>query len=116
MESFNGKLEVGMQAMVIGCKRPVNSWVIGKMVTIEALHQKGEFVPEQFLSELWFSEGHDPSAFLSNCAIVSGIHVNKAIVSNHAVINEIYLMPLPPLEEPSIDECTFTPILQKEAA
>jgi NDP-sugar pyrophosphorylase family protein len=102
MQSFNSKLEVGMQAMVIGCKQPKNSWVIGKMVTIEALCQKGENVPDEFLSEQFKAEDSDRTPFLSNVAIVRGIHVNTSILFNHAVINEMYLMPLPPLDDDAI--------------
>jgi hypothetical protein len=102
MESFNSKLEVGMQAMIIGCKQSKNSWVIGKMVTIEALHQKGESVPDQFLTEECKAATSERHPFLSACAIVRGIHVNNVIIEDHAVINQVYLMPLPPLDDDAI--------------
>jgi NDP-sugar pyrophosphorylase family protein len=102
MQSFNPELKVGMLAMIIGCKQPKNSWVIGKMVTIEALHQAGESVPYAFLTEEFKAGNSDRSPFQSNCAIVRGIHVNTSIIEDHAVINQVYLMPLPPLDDDAI--------------
>ena len=102
MQSFNPELKVGMQAMVIGCKQPQNSWVIGKMVIIEALHVKGGQTPDEFVSDLFKASGQAKGGYASNVAIVRGIHTNPAIIENHAVINQMYLMPLPPLDDDAI--------------
>jgi hypothetical protein len=102
MQSFNPELKVGMPAMIIGCKQPKNSWVIGKMVTIEALCEKGEAVAEPFQSEQWKATGYEGGTFISDVAIVRGIHTNPAIIDDHAVINVTYLMPLPPLDDDAI--------------
>lgn len=102
MQGFNRELKVGMQAMIVGCKQPKNSWIIGKMVIIESLHEKGEKVPDEFLSDDFKSSGNDHSAFLSNVAIVRGVHMNTSIIEDHAVINQAYLMPLPPLDDDAI--------------
>lgn len=105
MQSFNPELKVGMPAMVIGCAKPENRHVIGKMVTVEALFKQGDKVPAEFLS----IHAGPTQAFLSDVAIVSGIHVNRALIENHAVINVKYLMPLPPLDDDVIIEATEKP-------
>lgn len=108
MQGFNPELKVGMLAMIIGCKQPKNTWVIGKMVTIEALHESGENVPDEFLTKEFKAGGNDRSPFLSNVAIVRGIHVNTSIIEDHAVVSQMYLMPLPPLDDDVIIEATQT--------
>lgn len=102
MQSFNQELEIGMMALIVGCKQPKNVWVIGRMVTIESLHQKGEQVPDQFLSDSFKGSGKGKTVFETNVAIVRGIHTNVSILEDHAVIDQKYLMPLPPLDDDAI--------------
>lgn len=97
---MNPELKVGMLAMIIGCKQPRNSWIIGRIVTVEALFRIGECVPEQYRSE--FGIQHDPEvrgAFKVDVAIVSGYNVSPLIIDNHGVIGQRHLMPLPPLDD-----------------
>lgn len=102
MQGFNPELKIGMQAMIIGCKQPKNTWVIGKMVTIESLHVVGEQVPDQYLSDSFKENQQSKGSFTVNVAIVSGVHTNESLLENHAVINQAYLMPLPPLDDDAI--------------
>ncbi len=110
MKSFNPELKVGMQAMVIGCKQPKNSWIIGKVVTIEALCVIGESVPDEFRSAL--AQQTPPESrgkFVIDVAIVSGYHTNPSMAENHGISDRKYLMPLPPLDDDVIVESTETP-------
>jgi len=97
-EPFNQELKVGDPAMIIGCRNPENSHVIGKMVVIEALVEAGKCLPPEFTA-LGFVAGHIST---ERMAIVSGIHTHYLLIENHANIAAKYLMPLPPLDDDAI--------------
>lgn len=110
MQSFNSELKVGMQAMVIGCKHPENSWIIGRVVTIEALFVIGESVPYEFRSPLGkLTPPERRGKFAVDVAIVSGYHTNPYMAENHGISDRKYLMPFPPLDDDAIIESTETP-------
>lgn len=97
---MNPELKVGMPAMIIGCKYPRNSWIIGRVVTIEALFRVGECVPDQYRSE--FAKEfpcESRGSFKVDVAIVSGYNVSPFLIENHGVIGQRHLMPLPPLDD-----------------
>lgn len=110
MQGFNPELQVGMLAMIVGVKHQENAHKIGQTVVIEGLANVGE------VRDDWFTEIHMGVALQHNLALVSGIGPTPGIVGGFSLIRQKYLMPLPPLEDPSIDDCTFTPIVQKENA
>ncbi len=110
MQSFNPELKVGEQAMIIGVHNQKNAHKIGKIVVIEGLANAGEVCDD------WFTEIHMGVSLKYDLALVSGIGDTPGIVGGFSIIQQKYLMPLPPLEDPSIDDCTFTPIVQKENA
>lgn len=98
MKPFNNEIEVGQKALIIGCKHPENSWVIGMTVTVEGLFLKYESVPDEFRSELGRRTPHDRRGkFIDDSAVVSGFNINDFLRENHAVIARKYLMPIPPL-------------------
>lgn len=103
MEGFNNKLEVGMQALVIGCSKPENLYVIGSVVTVEAILPKGSEMPKQFMSQLardLIESGKNTWPPLEKDRIVvSGVHTSDLIELNHATFEPKYLMPIPPLKE-----------------
>lgn len=107
---MNPELKVGMLALIIGCKHPQNSWIIGKTVIIEGLFTIGECVPDQFRSDA--AKRTPPErrgAFTTNVAIVSGYNTSPWILENHGVIGQQHLMPLPPLDDDAIIHSTETP-------
>lgn len=95
MEMFNDKIEVGMQAMIIGTRFPHNSHLIGKIVTVEVLTHVGQVVPKQFiLGDLEGIQSKIEGAFVFSPDIkFSGMK------PGYSHLNRKYLMPLPPLKE-----------------
>lgn len=95
MEMFNDKIEVGMQAMIIGTRFPENSHLIGKIVVVECLTHKGEIMPQQFVvQDLEGLESKIEGAIVFSQDIkLKGMH------PGYSHINRKYLMPLPPLKE-----------------
>lgn len=107
---MNSELKVGMKALVIGCKHPKNSWIIGRMVTIEALCVMGESVPDEFRSPMAQLTPPDRRGkFVVDVAIVSGYHTNAHMAENHGISDQKYLMPLPPLDDDASIFHTETP-------
>jgi hypothetical protein len=96
-----GKLEVGQQALIIGCRDPKNSWVIGKVVVIRALLSIGEAIPDDLLVPPYVG-----SDLICKCdgAIVEGLTFTPALIADHTLINVKHLMPLPPLKEKQIEK------------
>ena len=43
------ELEIGMPAMIIGCKRPENSYLIGTVVKVEAFWNKGDDITSFYI-------------------------------------------------------------------
>lgn len=97
---MNPELKVGVPAMIVGCKHPENSWLIGKVVVVEALFQIGEVLSDEFRSELMKKTPPEARApFTLDVAVVSGCQVNENMLVNHCVVAQSHLMPLPPLDD-----------------
>lgn len=102
MQSFNPELKVGMQAMVINVHHPENTHLIGKLVMVEALLSVGESVQE------WYDSAYTVLPLKFNMAIVTGVGTGKHHKDGYATFKQIYLMPLPPLDDDAIIEATQT--------
>lgn len=99
METFNDKIEVGMQAMIIGTRFPENSHLIGKIVTVEALYEEGEQLGHLFYPITEVKAGH----ILAHIS-AEGLYLEmngSSLPSNESLLQPKYLMPLPPLKEKS---------------
>lgn len=110
MESYKSELQVGMPAMIVGVHHPENSHFLGKVVMVEALMFIGESI------QAFYKPDYAVLPLKMDMAVIVGIGTGKHHLEGYSTIQQKHLMPLPPLEEPSIDECTFTPIVQKEKA
>jgi hypothetical protein len=96
MERFDSRIEVGMQAIVIGTKYPVNSYLIGRVVSVEALTEKKKKMPPEYLDDGM----DDPTISEIDGAIVQGEGLQHfGLKPNLVHISRKNLMPLPPLEE-----------------
>lgn len=95
MTPMNNDLQVGQQAIIIGCHNPENSGCIGKVVTIVDFVNKGEPLPDFYMQ----IENVDKFAAKVNLAVItdSGAAPDNVMIENHIFINVKYLMPLPPL-------------------
>lgn len=111
-------LEAGMKVMIVGCSTPSGSKYIGRVVQLHQILERGDvFDPEAVKRE----EG---SIVIWDANRTAGLVYHPALgniddddfVPEYAVFDIRYLMPIPPLEDPGIDECTFTPIVQAEPA
>lgn len=108
MQPFNNMLAVGMKAMVINTFQECNRHLIGKVVTIEALPDKGDDV------SMYFDVPENVvvrANYVSPVAITSGIDAQasskdsngNSIKYGFADFKREYLMPLPPLNEKEIE-------------
>lgn len=100
---MEGKLEIGQLAMIIGCRHPENSWVIGNMVTVEAILSAGSKMPAQYMAD-WMRDRIESGKALwpdlpEDRVIVSGVNTSDLHGKNYASFNPKHLMPLPPLPE-----------------
>lgn len=107
-------LKVGMKALVIGARTPIGQQYIGCEVTLESHFENGEVVSENVVQPFRVR-------FLSGNSgwVVSREGLQSHLTSfkpGYALFATHHLMPIPPLADPGIDECTFTPIIQKENA
>lgn len=95
MEMFNNKIEVGMQAMIIGTRQERHACYIGKIVTVEYLTERRGEIPVQYLLEEFVpvtSSIQGAVVFLEEISI-------EGMQPGYSHINRKYLMPLPPLKE-----------------
>lgn len=107
-------LQVGMKALVIGCHTPQGEKWIGSEVQIHQLVGFGDRVDPSVIrveGPMYCTEGD--SAIVYREGLISRM---EAFCVNFGCFDVKHLMPIPPLEDPGIDECTFTPIIQKEHA
>lgn len=106
-------LKVGMRALVVGCHTKEGEKYIGCEVQIHQLLEIGDPVDPGVLrdKEPMVCQKEGPSAVVYRDGIISR---NQRFCVNFACFDIKHLMPIPPLEDPGIDECTFTPIIQKE--
>lgn len=110
---MQGKLEIGMPAMIIGTGSPENSWLIGSVVTVEGFWKMGQDVTDVYLgvreAGLTVEVGPKCIAYV----LVSGCKRTGKTKSGDfkmrpgfANIQEKNLMPLPPLDDDAIIEAT----------
>ncbi|AMR57502.1 hypothetical protein vB_PsyM_KIL4_0100 [Pseudomonas phage vB_PsyM_KIL4] len=104
---FEGKLEIGGLAMIIGCTKPENNWIIGKIVKIEMFTSVGDNLTWLYPSAAATGTVIEDTPEIAIC---SGLSTNNTtnmghpILKNHIKIGKKYLMPLPPLEEEELVE------------
>lgn len=108
MQQFNNQLQVGQLAMIINTTQPENAELIGKIVTIEMLPNKGDDI------SMFFDRNHskviereDGRAFCSGVSPPKNVTLEDGtpLIDNHVRIKREYLMPLPPLpEEDNIEQ------------
>ena len=96
MKPFNNMLEVGMKAIIIGTRLPENSWLIGKVVTVECFLSSGEEIPQRYTTSD-MKTGQLAEIFV----VVSG-EIGRLTTrwrEGFRMFNPKNLMPLPPLDE-----------------
>lgn len=101
---FEGWLEIGGLALIVGCEKPENSWVIGKIVTIEVFNNLGDDITWLFPTARFVQETYPDMVVCSGVDSKSVTSHGQAILPNHLRINKKYLMPLPPLEEEELQK------------
>lgn len=111
--AVNSELHVGCKAMVIGAITVLGQRHIGKIVTCEKFVPEGvevEYKGYGFAAgvEAWLVSSESGEKF--SLINPNGDYFEEpfgAFASRH-------LMPLPPIVDPGIDDCTFTPIKNQE--
>lgn len=106
-------LEEGMKALVIGARTPVGQQYIGCEVVLMQRFVHGSIIDQPFAeSPVHYTSANDGVGWVVyREGVLSSL---GSLKENFLLFNEKHLMPIPPLEDPGIDECTFTPIVQKE--
>lgn len=108
---MDNKLYEGCKAMIIGGKTEEGKKLIGKVVEVVQYVPMNTDTPykgRNFLlldTDGWIAEGE--GLFVRS-------HAGKVYPGSIGCFEGKYLMPLPPLEDPGIDDCTFTPIKNQE--
>lgn len=110
---MQGKLEIGMPALIIGVGAPENSWVIGSVVTVEGFWKVGQDVSDAYIG---VKESGSSVVVGNKCValvLVSGCKRTGRTMSGEfympagfANLQEKNLMPLPPLDDDAIIEAT----------
>jgi carbonic anhydrase/acetyltransferase-like protein (isoleucine patch superfamily) len=99
---FEGKLEIGGLAMIIGTAKAENRWLIGGIVTVEAILAKGADIGVWYLTPPNAIMGKLPEnlVVVSDCK-KTGVSLSGLIpmLEGHCCFAPQYLMPLSPLEE-----------------
>lgn len=106
-------LKVGMKALIIGARTEHGQQYIGMEVTLVQHVNTGDRI-EVGVNQPFKVLLESDMFVVQRDGITS--HATRAFKSGYAAYDAKYLMPIPPLEDPGIDECTFTPIVQKEKA
>lgn len=99
---FDGKLEIGMLAMIINTRHEANRSLIGKIVTIEEIPAIGDDVSHLFPTATNVIRENHPDIVI--CSGASAPY--PSVTSRGDAVREGYvrlasknLMPLPPLDE-----------------
>lgn len=108
---FNNELKVGDKAMIIGAYTSEGKNCIGKIVTLLEFVPKGtkywaKFPNDEAEVDLWL---------VDNVPALNNIWA-EFVPKDTALFDKKFLMPLPKIEDPGIEDCTFTPIKQAEKA
>ena len=110
---MQGKLEIGMPALIIGVGAPENSWLIGSVVTVEGFWKVGQDVTDVYLGVR--EAGHSivvrekciGLVLVSGCKRTGRTQTENFCMSpGFANLQEKNLMPLPPLDDDAIIEAT----------
>lgn len=110
-------LKVGMKALVIGCHTPEGEKYIGSEVQIHQIAEFGDQIDPGVIEGDTPFYNHDPRIGATAIVYREGLKsIVRRVRNDFACFDVKHLMPIPPLEDPGIDECTFTPIVQKETA
>ena len=108
-------LDIGMKVMIIGCQTLEGQRYIGRVVTLHQILTPGAIIDPNSVkdTDVEYSSGLTGGVVFHE---ELGNYAADEFKPEYALFNLKYLMPIPPLEDPGIDECTFTPIIQKEHA
>lgn len=100
MQKFEGKLEVGGLAIVIGCRWSENSWAIGKVVELHAATPVGGRVSCKYTrNRKSFHNQLDSDGWV---IYIDG-HRGSLMNDGFALIESKYLMPIPPLSDNELE-------------
>ena len=112
MQGFNQGIQIGQQALIIGTRQLKNSFLIGRIVTVEDFWEAGEDVSRSYLEAEGRQIIYNGSAD-GPCAVVSSSdykHTGKtksgefSMPTGRFPILVKYLMPLPPLDDQTYSE------------
>ena len=107
-------LKVGMKALIIGSRTKSGERFIGWEVLLEQEVHTGATIVTGTKFPFVATFRSDSRGFVVSR---SGLKSHSDMFEDgFAMFASKHLMPIPPLEDPGIDECTFTPIIQKETA
>lgn len=104
---FNDKLEVGQLAMIIGCSKPENRSIIGKVVTVEAITSTGDDCSEFFEEcRKRLIESKSGMAFCSGVTapVKAFASDGTPLLDGITRLKLKYLMPIPKLKESEIQK------------
>lgn len=116
-------LQVGMRVLIIGASTAEGQKWIGSDAHVHQILNTGDVIDPGLIvvpDNLKLVLGPDyrirwTQAHAGVIVFKEGIYsVSNRIRPDFAIFKAQHVMPIPPLEEPGIDECTFTPIVQKE--
>lgn len=109
-------LDVGMKCLIVGCSTPKGVKHIGQMVVIHQLANHGEDIDPEAIAEAYHNVrwvGGCVAAVIYSPTLGND---DSDMKPEYAIFDPKNLMPLDDIEDPGIDECTFTPIIQQEPA
>lgn len=113
---MNPELKVGMPAMIIGCRHPENSYLIGTVVMIEEIWEPGMDVTRWYIGaaenrcRITVKDTTLANILVSECKRTAHDATQTFSMPNgYANLSPKYLMPLPPLDDDAIILHTETP-------
>lgn len=104
---FEGKLEVGMLAMIINTRHEGNKSLIGSIVTVERMPARGEDITDLFPTATnIIREAHPDIVVCSGVTALAPTtsSCGNVIRNGYVRISRKNLMPLPPLEEEEVQK------------
>lgn len=117
-------LQVGMKAIIIGAMTEEGRRWVGSEVVVHQLLSEGVILDPtllllpQELSDI-LGAGWSCAWDKEEAVVIYREGMTSAgglMKDGYAIFKRSHVMPIQPLEDPGIDECTFTPIVQKETA
>lgn len=106
-------LKAGMKALIIGSRTKHGEQYIGCEVMLEQDIDNGDQVYAGTRKPFTVRLPNGRAFVVYREGLIHGDSCRE-MMTGYAIFSARHLMPIPPLEDPGIDECTFTPIVQKE--